>query len=430
LGADGSRVTVIPSGVDLSLFTHDAPAEPRRPGRRRLLYIGRLVERKGIGNIVSALPDLSGVELVVAGGPAREQLDNDSEARRLCALAEARGVADRVDLRGSVPHDELPHLIRSADAVVSVPWYEPFGIVPLEAMACGVPVVASAVGGLIDTVVDGVTGVHVPPRDPERLASAVASLLDDDARRQEYGRAGIERARRLYNWGRIGNATLEVYRELAGRRPAAASRRRSVSGGAFRDHLAALHASLERLEPSAERIEAWGEQLCEMLCGGHRLLVVGNGGSAAEAQHLTAELVGRYERERDPLSAICLHADTSSLTAIGNDYGAEQVFARQVRAHGRPGDVLLALSTSGRSPNVLAAVEAARGIGLSTWALTGQEPNPLAHAADEAVCVPAANASTVQELHLVAVHLLCDAVDRRMLGAATPALLTSWEAMS
>jgi phosphoheptose isomerase len=143
------------------------------------------------------------------------------------------------------------------------------------------------------------------------------------------------------------------------------------------------------------------------------LLAAGNGGSAAEAQHLTAELVGRYRGEREPLSAIALHTDTSALTALGNDYGFDEVFARQVRAHGRPGDVLLTLSTSGRSPNLVAAAEAASALGLTVWALTGPGPNPLTAASTEAICLPGATPS-VQEAHLVAVHLLCEMVDRTL----------------
>jgi D-sedoheptulose 7-phosphate isomerase len=178
-----------------------------------------------------------------------------------------------------------------------------------------------------------------------------------------------------------------------------------------RQHLAAHHEALRSLERDAWRLRAWGERLAAILVGGGRLLTVGNGGSAAEAQHLTAELVGRYSCERMPLSALALHADTSSLTAIANDYGADEAFARQVRAHGRPGDVLLALSTSGCSANVLAAVAAAAECGIHTWALTGPEPNPLATACDQAVSLPGP-APVVQEAHLVAIHLVCDAVDR------------------
>jgi type III pantothenate kinase len=323
-------------------------------------------------------------------------------------------VADRVELRGRVERDDLPALLRSADVVVCAPWYEPFGIVPVEAMACGVPVVASAVGGMIDTVVDGVTGVHVPPRDPERLAGAIAPLLDDPERRAEYGRAGAARARRLYDWERIAASTLEVYKGMVGGR--APRRRRFARGSAAREHLGALRGALDAFEVELERLDAWGEGLADRLAEGARLLTVGNGGSAAEAQHLTAELVGRFIDDRRPLSAICLHADTSALTAIANDFGAEQAFARQVCAHGRPGDVLIALSTSGRSPNVLAAVEMARACGLTTYALTGPGPNPLAELCDDVVCVPAGGGPTVQELHLVAVHVLCLAIDRRLVA--------------
>lgn len=185
-----------------------------------------------------------------------------------------------------------------------------------------------------------------------------------------------------------------------------------------RAHIQALTAALPLLDTG--RLTAWGRLLAEKLPAGGRLLVAGNGGSAAEAQHLTSELVGRYKAERAPLSAIALHADTSSLTAISNDYGPHEVFARQVRAHGRPGDILLLLSTSGTSPNVLAAAHAGRELGVTVWALTGPAPNPIADASDQAVCLDAPDVATVQECHLVAVHLLCAAVDTH-LTPPTPA---------
>jgi phosphoheptose isomerase len=179
-------------------------------------------------------------------------------------------------------------------------------------------------------------------------------------------------------------------------------------------HLADLRDGLLVLEAHASRIEAWGGELADRLLDGGRLLAVGNGGSAAQAQHLTAELVGRFLDERQPLSAIALCTDSAAVTAIANDYGVEELFARQVRAHGRAGDVLVTLSTSGRSPNVLAAARSARELGMTTWALTGPGPNPLAQACDDALCLPGPSTATVQELHLVAIHLLCAAVDRRV----------------
>ncbi len=179
-----------------------------------------------------------------------------------------------------------------------------------------------------------------------------------------------------------------------------------LSGAA---HVRALLDALPALD--TDRLDGWGRQLATVLVGGGRLLCAGNGGSAAQAQHLTAELVGRYRDDRPALSAIALHAETSSVTAIANDYGYDSVFSRQVQAHGRPGDVFLGLSTSGRSGNVLAAMEAARDGGLTVWALTGAGPNAMTELADDAVTVTAPATATVQEVHQVAVHLLCAAVD-------------------
>ena len=176
-------------------------------------------------------------------------------------------------------------------------------------------------------------------------------------------------------------------------------------------HLDELAAPLAALRAEAPRLEHWGRRLAEVLAGGGRLLAAGNGGSAAQAAHLTSELVGRYRDDRPPFSAIALCAESSAVTAIGNDYGIEAIFARQVRAHGRPGDVLAVLSTSGRSANVLAAVEAAVEAGIATWALCGSHDCPLAEACDDAVCVESPHTATVQEVHLIAIHLVCAAFD-------------------
>ncbi|MFJ4209484.1 SIS domain-containing protein [Paenarthrobacter sp. NPDC089675] len=175
-------------------------------------------------------------------------------------------------------------------------------------------------------------------------------------------------------------------------------------------HLDNVLPALESLRSQAGRLSKWGTELANRLLAGQRLLAAGNGGSAAEAQHLTAELVGRFDAERAPFSAISLHAESSAVTALSNDYGYDEVFARQVRAHGRSGDVLVLLSTSGRSPNLLRAVRAASERGIATWALTGPGPNPLSEACDEAITVEAISANA-QEGHLIAVHAVCRAFD-------------------
>lgn len=185
-------------------------------------------------------------------------------------------------------------------------------------------------------------------------------------------------------------------------------------------HIGQLVQALRSPRTRLETVRHWGRRLAVSLLGGNRLLVGGNGGSAAEAQHLTAELVGRYLDERPPLSAIALHAETSSLTAIGNDYGAGEAYARQVAAHGREGDTLLLLSVSGRSANVLAAAERARRLGLAVWAMTGPAPNPLEEMAQESICVAGASTAVVQEVHLFAIHALCEALDARISEVLSP----------
>ncbi len=234
LGAPRRRVSVVPCGVDLDHFTPAGPMAARRSGVARILSVGRLVPRKGVGNVIAALADVPGAELVVAGGPPAAALDADPEMQRLRRTASEAGVSERVCFLGSVSREELPALFRSADVVACVPWYEPFGIVPLEAMACGVPIVASAVGGLVDSVVHGVTGVHVPPRDPAALATALRELLADAPARISYGAAGAERARSRYGWDRIAAATLGVYADVLARRGLPATTNRGPSGGRHR----------------------------------------------------------------------------------------------------------------------------------------------------------------------------------------------------
>jgi D-sedoheptulose 7-phosphate isomerase len=153
------------------------------------------------------------------------------------------------------------------------------------------------------------------------------------------------------------------------------------------------------------------------LGAGRTLLLFGNGGSAADAQHIAAELVGRFLGERAPLRAIALTTDTSALTAIANDYGYDEVFARQVRALGRTGDVAVAISTSGKSPSVLRAVEAARALGMKTIGLTGGDGGPLATLVDVELRVSASTLSCrIQEAHILIGHVLCELVDRRLFG--------------
>ena len=211
IGVPRAQLTLVQAGVDSARFTPDGPSVERDPERPRILSVGRLVERKGFGDVIQAMRYVPGAEYVVVGGPSAEQLQSDPHAKRLRALAEHFKVADRFRLVGGVPASDMPGWYRSADLLVAAPWNEQFELSPLEAMACGVPVIGTAVGGLNDTVVDGLTGDLVPARDPRALGGALRRLVNDKVRRFTYATAALDRARQAYSWRRVAAQVGSVY---------------------------------------------------------------------------------------------------------------------------------------------------------------------------------------------------------------------------
>lgn len=186
-----------------------------------------------------------------------------------------------------------------------------------------------------------------------------------------------------------------------------------------RHFAASLDAKRQTLDAMGARVVQAAQLLADRLRQGAKILVCGNGGSAADAQHFAAELVNRFEIERPGLAAIALTTDSSALTSIANDYAFEQIFARQIRALGRPGDVLLAISTSGHSPNILAAMTAARQAGMTTVALTGRDGGAMAAQLtgdDLEIRVVATATARIQEVHILIIHCLCDLVDQQLFG--------------
>ena len=179
---------------------------------------------------------------------------------------------------------------------------------------------------------------------------------------------------------------------------------------------ALLDHCLARLTTRSGVLAQAAARLVETLRAGHKVLVAGNGGSAAEAQHFAAELVGRFKRERSPYAVLSLTADTAILTAVANDYGYHDVFARQVRAHGQPGDLLIAFSTSGESENVVHAAAAARERHMTVVAVTGEHASALARLADVALRMPCGDTAIVQELHMIVTHLLCDIAESELMA--------------
>jgi D-inositol-3-phosphate glycosyltransferase len=215
LGVHRSSIRVVPWGVDTDTFSPEGPVAPRN-GRPRLLTAADLNERAPLETLLRALSRVPGAELLVVGGPERVNLPNDSAYVSLAAFAGTLGVSDRVIFTGKVDHSELPGLLRSADLVVSTCQYEPSGATSLQAMACGTPVIAPPVGGHVDAVVDGTTGILIPPGRPALLAQRIRQLLAHPMLIEAYGVAAADRAKSRYSWDRIANETLAVYDRAIG----------------------------------------------------------------------------------------------------------------------------------------------------------------------------------------------------------------------
>lgn len=210
MGVPEDKVALVPGGVDIDHFSPVGRAD-RVGVRHQILAVGPLAPRKGLDAVVKAMAGLPHAELVVVGGPADGQVWDDPEGRRLREVARAAGVSGRVRMPGALAHQEMPAVYRAADAVVAAPRYEPFGLVALEAMACGVPVVAADVGGLRDTVEDGCCGALVREATPEALAAAAAPYLEDPELRRAAGQTGRLRACARYSWDSIAAETWKAY---------------------------------------------------------------------------------------------------------------------------------------------------------------------------------------------------------------------------
>jgi D-inositol-3-phosphate glycosyltransferase len=426
--ADPARIVRIPCGFDSTeMWPISKPLARAALGlaaeERVLLQLGRMVPRKGVDTGIVALSrlrhdhDLPARLLIVGGESEDPDAEQTQELGRLQAIAASEHVSDAVTFVGRRGREALKYYYSAADLFVTAPWYEPFGITPLEAMACGTPVIGSNVGGIKHTVRDGETGYLVPAKDPGAVAERAAHLYRNPKLLTLFSRQAIERVNSTFTWEHVTSALEELYADVLGMQPASAAAisRTGLMEDGFERAIEALRRSRRELR---QPIFTAAEQICDCFEQGGKLLACGNGGSAAEAQHLTGELVGRFRlTDRAALPAISLNSDTAVLTAWANDAGYEQVFARQVEALGRAGDVLIGISTSGRSPNLVRAFEAAHQRGLRTLALLGGDGGELGRLADVAVVVPAFDTQRIQEVQLLLIHLLCELVEAKIAGA-------------
>ena len=322
------------------------------------------------------------------------------------------GVVDRVTFVGRQGREVLKYYYSAADVFITTPWYEPFGITPIEAMACGTPVIGANVGGIKFTVRDGETGYLVPPNDPTAIAERLAHLYQRPALLEQFRQQAIQRANALFTWQTVATAMAGLYEQvIAANQP---EQRYAIHAFALIDRgfdhaVTALKTSRQQLQ---EAILEAAAVLSACFKQGGKVLLCGNGGSAADAQHCAAEFVGRFKSgERSGFPAMALTADSAVLTAWSNDVGYENVFARQVEAFGQADDVLVGISTSGRSPNLVQAFAAARSRGMQTIALLGGDGGTLRSMTDHCLLVPSAEPQHIQEVHIVIIHLLCELVE-------------------
>lgn len=424
--ADPDRITIIPCGVNPQDF-HPIDKQLARTlfhmdtDDPLILQLGRMVPRKGVDNVIQATEILNRkyntpAKLIVVGGDSSEPDPIQTpEIGNLSRLAEQLGIAHKVTFVGSKGRDVLKYYYSAADVFVSTPWYEPFGITPLEAMACGTPVIGANVGGIKYSVVDGETGYLVPPKNPEELANKLHHLLSNQELAETFQQNALNRVNTEFTWAKVAQSVAQLYERVI---PV-----HSNGNGFSPDTLTAIDRSFESAietfyrsrESIQEPILEAAQAIQNALADGHTILVCGNGGSASQAQHFAGELVGRFQMENRPaLPAISLTADSTILTAWANDFGYDEVFARQVEAYGHPGDILIGISTSGNSASVNKAFDKAHDKGMTTIALLGKSGGEAAYKADIVILVPSDNTPRIQELHIHILHLLCELVETNL----------------
>ena len=419
--ADPEKICMIPCGFNPDEFFPIDKQLSREalgldPDAKIILQLGRMVPRKGVDNVIRALALMKqgeNVKLVIVGGESAVPDPAVSpELKRLKALTIELNVEDRVIFTGRKDREQLKVYYDAADVFVTTPWYEPFGITPLEAMACATPVIGADVGGIKYSVIDGKTGFLVPPKAPELLANRIALLLANENLLNNMGSWALKHVHALFTWEKVAEQMHKLYQTVLCAGEEQYLNDVEMIEEAFEDAAMAFKKASLTL---SEQIANAGECMSAALKKGNKILVCGNGGSAAESQHFAAELVGRFEVPfRRGLPVISLTADTSVLTAWSNDFGFEDVFARQVQAYGQPGDILLCMSTSGSSANLIKAMKVASEMNMICINMLGKKGGEAVSYGLINLIVPSGNTQRIQEIHLHMVHLLCTIVENHM----------------
>lgn len=434
--ADPARIRLVPCGFDPhELWPVDKGCARDKIGIAQdewmVLQLGRLVPRKGVDTAIRGFArfvkenDVPARMVIVGGASVEPDPKLTPEIGRLQKIAAEEQVSDRVLFAGCRGRDDIKYYFSAADVFISTPWYEPFGITPVESMACGTPVIGARVGGIKYTILDGETGFLVPPNDPAAVGRRLAELHKDRKKHARLSQQAIKRVNEIFTWEKVANQLADFYEDVLSRVEILGdiSLERPSNGRVTKDHILLVMKAFEEAllafersqEVLGEAIPQAAETLITCLERGGKVMVCGNGGSAADGQHFAAELVGRFvSTNRKGLPILALTAETAFLTAWSNDIGYENIFARQVEAFGKPGDVLIGISTSGRSKNVLEAFRVAREMGIECISLLGGDGGEMLPLSDAALIVPSTNTQRIQEVQMLVLHLLCELVEKQL----------------
>lgn len=424
--AHQDKITVIPCGFDehelypidkmLARMTLSLCKE-----EKLILQLGRMVPRKGVDNAIEGLAEYTKrseipARLLIVGGASDDPDPKlTPEIDRLQKLAKQCGVHDQVTFVGRRNREQLKYYYSAADVFISTPWYEPFGITPLEAMACGTPVIGSNVGGIKFSVIHGKTGYLVEPNQPDQVGQRLKELFENEKRYQYMREQSVKRVNTFFTWATIANSVAALYEKIlfAGNfQRNEYERMTEIIDKNFTSYAEAVKKSQEKLRvPIANAAKI----MLRCISEGGKILVCGNGGSATDTQHLAVELVGHFMLDRRPaLPAIALNTDTSILTALGNDFSFDEIFSRQVEALGSTGDVCIGISTSGNSNNVMKALDAARSKNMICIGLLGKDGGKMAELCDIPIIVPSESTQHIQEIHTHIIHTLCELLEKQL----------------
>lgn len=423
--ASKEKITVVPCGFNpYEFYPVDKLLARMVLGLNRdekiILQLGRMVPRKGVDNVIEAAALLIkkhkiNLKVLIVGGETDEpDSQKTPEIGRLQKLAQKNQITEKVIFVGRKNRETLKYYYSAADVFISTPWYEPFGITPLEAMACGTPVIGSNVGGLKYSVINGKTGLLIPPKKPAILADKITEVLKNETLTSYFKENALKRVNSSFTWGKIAGTVAALYEMVILPKIDISTyiEKLNIVENNFLEASEIFEKAFNMLRiPILDTASA----IFKSLNQGGKILVCGNGGSAAQASHFVGELVGRFQiPQREALPAISLSADTAVLTAWANDFSYDFVFARQVEAFVEKKDIVIGLSTSGNSKNVIEAINSAKNKNALTIAITGKGGGELSETADISIVVPSDNTQRIQETHLALIHIICELVEKQL----------------